>query len=110
MNHHPYSVHDFSPADRCRRRRASLQRAVCGWALSHSLMAVIGCGSAGPDVKTQSAQPEVPAVASDAAKSPPKEEAGPRKKETVAAPTAEQIALWTPAPFEPIQLLAIREW
>jgi WD40 repeat protein len=28
----------------------------------------------------------------------------------IAQPTAEQIARWTPAPFEPLNLLAIREW
>jgi hypothetical protein len=28
----------------------------------------------------------------------------------VAAPTAEQITRWTPAPFEAVELLAVREW
>jgi WD40 repeat protein len=28
----------------------------------------------------------------------------------IAPPTADQIARWTPAPFEPLQLLAVREW
>jgi len=32
------------------------------------------------------------------------------REESIAAPTSEQIARWTPAPFEPVQLLAIREW
>jgi WD40 repeat protein len=28
----------------------------------------------------------------------------------IAQPTADQIARWTPAPFEPLDLLAVREW
>ena len=85
---------------------------------------VIGCGSAAQDDKTPTTQTGVPAVAGDTPKSPSKEvknpssevnsptkaEVEPRKKVTVAPPTAAQIERWTPAPFERVQLLAIREW
>ncbi len=36
--------------------------------------------------------------------------ATPPKQRVIATPTAEQIARWTPEPFEPLQLLAVREW
>ncbi len=110
MNHLQYSVNDSCAGDERKLRKVSLQRVVYSWALSYCLLVVIGCGPAVQDGKTPSAQADVPAVASDTAKSPPKEEAEPRKKGNVAAPTAEQIARWTPAPFERVQLLAIREW
>jgi hypothetical protein len=63
-----------------------------------STPAVAGdAGNGIPATTAQTATPSAPAPAQ-----PP----GP----AIPAPTAEQIALWTPAPFEPLQLLAVKEW
>ncbi len=83
-----------------------------------SVIIFAGCGAAAPEGETAGAQGSASAPAgettgtaaapSGAAASTAAPAAAPVKR--IAAPTAEQIAKWTPAPFEPVQLLAIREW
>ena len=62
--------------------------------LCSCVLLVAGCGQA----------------ASESEPTPPQTAAAPAKQPVVVAPTPEQITRWTPAPFEPLQLLAIREW
>jgi WD40 repeat protein len=123
--HDPSSLNDSNAAPlACTRGRArnnervrmvSLQWAVCFGTLNYCMM-VIGCGSAGKGDNTPSAPADVSAVTnnipdrpSSDENSPSKVNADPRKKVNVVPPTAEQIKLWTPAQFERVQLLAIRE-
>lgn len=88
-----------------------------------------GCGSSADDADSSAASRESPrsSVAPDAndsphggatgnatatnppaAESPGDSATSSRLKE--APPTEEQLARWTPPPFEPLQLLAIRQW
>ncbi len=64
-------------------------------------------GSAEASVKSDGSTATA-ASAQPTATAPPVTAAPPAP--AIAAPTAEQIQRWTPAPFEPVQLLAIREW
>ncbi|MDZ4656905.1 MAG: hypothetical protein SH868_04925 [Bythopirellula sp.] len=64
------------------------------WLLSCCLV-LVGCGSA---VESDGDAQELPVGTTGA------------NVVDVAPPTAEQIARWTPSPFEPVELLAIHEW
>jgi WD40 repeat protein len=82
-----------------------------------------GCGSAASQDASRRSTADA-ASTNDASSSRPPEAASPTHPQAAAppdrvisanttsilAPTAEQIARWTPAPFEPLQLLGIREW
>lgn len=100
------------------------------WALGTYLVVfVIGCGAPVQEVAQPGAPGDAAAAASDAttnarvveeassvapaAKLTPSVSAAPEalsQPKKLPSPTPEQIAGWTPAPFEPLQLLAIREW
>lgn len=86
----------------------------------------IGCGSGG-DASAPASQPANPPAAvtgeqeEAAADAPAQAPSGPGSTPgtapaatatapPIAAPTADQIAKWTPAAFEPLELLAVREW
>jgi WD40 repeat protein len=87
------------------------------WTWSCCLMLVLGCGTATQESSTSSAAAQSPSAAGAASKRPAQVEAetreqNPQKTEKArpTAPTKEQIERWTPAPFERLELLAIREW
>ena len=110
MNQLQYLLNDACAGDRRKPQRVTLRLAIFSCALSHCMFITVGCGSAAQDGETPIAQPAVPPVVSSTPTSPPVEGVTPRNTSNVAVPTAEQIERWTPAPFEPVQLLAIREW
>ena len=83
------------------------------------LAGIVGCGSAGQEGARHSVQAADPAptgtdneslAAGSGVDGDPIGASSPSDAVQVAPPTADQIALWTPAPFEPVELLAIREW
>jgi hypothetical protein len=85
------------------------------WAWSCCLTSVVGCGTAAQEAKTPAAIGEDPAAAGSTSKRPLQADAESQKQNTpeqakLVAPTKEQIDRWTPAPFELVQLLAVREW
>ncbi len=99
------------------------QLAVCILILS---LAAAGCSSSANGAATADVPPAAPAGSAEPAANPSDNRisatpttptpitptaaptAPPQPKDP--PPTAEQIARWTPPPFEPLQLLAVREW
>jgi WD40 repeat protein len=82
---------------------------------------VVGCGQAASEPEptppqataatvSGEAPTSVPTATPQQRRTAPVATAAPTKQPAIAAPTPEQITRWTPAPFEPLQLLAIREW
>ncbi len=130
MNHGPFR--SIVSSD-CWQRPTSgvfARRVLATWALSHCLAFVVGCGGTVQEAAAPSATEDAPAAAGETPTSPQAvgevSSGAPQVSATTQAPTAtdvatpklkklpaptpEQIARWTPAPFEPLQLLAIREW
>jgi len=91
---------------------------ICAGILAAVSGLVAGCGGGGDSSavpRAQAAEPVTPAAtpgeaAPDIEVPATTEVALAEATIEVAAPTPEQIARWTPAPFEPVQLLAVREW
>lgn len=90
--------------------RKNSRRQAVNRCLSYCLLFIAGCGSGAQDAAAPSTQSDTPAAAGAAPNSPSQGRTAPQKKVAVAAPTKEQIERWTPAAFDPVKLLAIREW
>ncbi len=111
MNFDLPSVNHAPTAIERKAQNARLRSAIRNLTLSFSTVIVVGCGSAAQDGESPSASASSPAAAaSDALTIAPTTDAAPATRSTLPPPTAEQIARWTPAAFDPVVLLAIREW